>query len=88
MANNFKNPWDVSGEYYNQNALNTEFLPKDAAYFTGVNPNTGEQAGVSSNNTITKCGEEYIAVTNKNKDNVSAVSWGKLRVCILAKTVT
>lgn len=36
MANNFKNPWDVSGEYYNQNALNTEFLPKDDAYFTGV----------------------------------------------------
>jgi hypothetical protein len=42
MANNFKNPWDVGGEYYNQNALHTEFLPKDAAYFTGVNPNTGE----------------------------------------------
>ncbi len=28
MANNFKNPWDVGGEHYNQNALNTQFLPE------------------------------------------------------------
>ena|SRR5690606_32740086 len=28
MANNFKNPWDVGGEYYNQNALHTQFLPE------------------------------------------------------------
>ena len=42
MANNFKNPWGVGGEYYNQNASPTEFLPEDSAYRTGINPNTGE----------------------------------------------
>lgn len=28
MVNNFKNPWDVGGEHYNQNALHTQFLPE------------------------------------------------------------
>lgn len=28
MENKFQNPWDVGGEYYNQNALNTQFLPE------------------------------------------------------------
>ncbi|SRR5690554_3614844 len=28
MANKFQNPWDVGGEYYNQNAVHTEYLPE------------------------------------------------------------
>lgn len=28
MANKFQNTWDVGGEYYKQNALNTQFLPE------------------------------------------------------------
>lgn len=28
MANKFQNPWDAGGEYYNQNALHTEYLPE------------------------------------------------------------
>lgn len=43
MANNFKNPWgdQMWAEGTDQY---TRWLPADAAYFTGTNPNTGESA--------------------------------------------
>lgn len=54
MANNFNNQWqgntwDVGGEEYKKSAVGTEWLPKDAAYFTGINPNTGESVYNSNN---------------------------------------
>ncbi len=49
MANKFQNPWEKNqwaqdGEEYKKSAVGggTEWLPEDAAFFTGVNPNTGE----------------------------------------------
>ncbi|KPE51752.1 T6SS effector amidase Tae4 family protein [Chryseobacterium indologenes] len=43
MANNFKNPWE-SNTWGQGSEEFTRWLPEDAAYFTGVNPNTGESA--------------------------------------------
>lgn len=41
MANNFKNPWE-NNTWGQGSEEFTRWLPEDAAYFTGVNPNTGE----------------------------------------------
>ncbi|WP_139422788.1 hypothetical protein [Chryseobacterium mulctrae] len=41
MAKNFKNPWE-SNTWGQGSEEFTRWLPEDAAYFTGVNPNTGE----------------------------------------------
>ncbi|KXH80533.1 T6SS effector amidase Tae4 family protein [Chryseobacterium kwangjuense] len=43
MANNFKNPWE-SNTWGQGTEEFTRWLPEDAAYFTGKNPNTGESA--------------------------------------------
>lgn len=49
MANNFKNPWE-SNMWGQGSEEYTQWLPEDAAYFTGVNPNTGESVHSNDGN--------------------------------------
>ncbi|SHG90603.1 hypothetical protein [Chryseobacterium vrystaatense] len=50
MANNFKNPWE-NGQWGAGSEDYTRWLPEDAAYFTGVNPQTGESINENEENT-------------------------------------
>lgn len=49
MTNNFKNPWE-SNIWGQSSEEYTKWLPEDAAYFTDINPNTGENVNGSSGN--------------------------------------
>jgi len=61
MANNFKNPWE-NNTWGQGSEEFTRWLPEDAAYFTGVNPNTGESVEENEQNT----GLKQQNIRNKN----------------------
>lgn len=88
MANNFKNPWEQNqwaqgGEEYKKSAVGTEYLPKDAAYFTGINPNTGESIYQQGNNNFDNATNDPVA----QKLNLFASSFRNVLSRMYSKSV-